>query len=98
MPPANIVEYYGSFVQDGTYNIVLEYADQGTLEHYMRNTHEPTSIGEIMTFWKRFLAIYGGLSHIHGTRSPNPNPDEPGSLLGYLNPTESKFAKAYKYA
>jgi len=88
MPPGNIIEYYGSFVRDGTYSIILEYADRGTLDQYMKNTDEPTDIGEIMTFWKCFLAIFHGLDHIHGTKSPSLNPDEPGSLHGYRNPAD----------
>ncbi len=88
MPPGNIIEYYGSFVKDGTYNLILEYADRGTLDQYMKITDEPTDIGEIMTFWKNFLPIFHGLSHIHGTRGPSPNPDELDSLLGYKNPAD----------
>ncbi|KAL8696543.1 MAG: hypothetical protein Q9224_002741 [Gallowayella concinna] len=80
-PPANIIEYYGSFVRDGTYNIILEYADKGTLDDYMENTPEPKSIGDITTLWERFLASMGGLVHIHGTKSTAS--DGPNVLLGW---------------
>ena len=29
---ANIIGFHGSFIRDGTYNVLLEYADRGTLE------------------------------------------------------------------
>lgn len=93
MPHANIIEYYGSFVRDGTYNIILEYADLGTLDEYMENTDEPRSIDDIMTFWRSFLAIFHGLSHIHGTPSRNASQDEPGSLLGYVRPADSNVQR-----
>lgn len=83
--PGNIIEYYSSFVSNGTYNIILEYADRGTLYEYLKNTDGPTGIGDIMTFWKNFLRIFHGLSHIHNTKGPSPNPDESGLLLGYAN-------------
>lgn len=84
-PHANIIGYYGSFVRDGTYNIILEYADRGTLNNYLQETHEPTDSTGIMTFWTQFLGILHGLAHIHGTHGPVL--DEPWALLGYMNPT-----------
>ncbi|KAL8693616.1 MAG: hypothetical protein Q9218_001574 [Villophora microphyllina] len=78
-PHPSIIGYYGSFIRDGTYNIILEYADRGNLNDYMASTHEPTSGSEIMMFWTRFLDIMHGLAQIHGTRGP-----VSGSiLLGY---------------
>lgn len=94
MPPGNIIEYYGSFIKNDTFNIILEYADRGTLDQYMKSTNEPTDIGEILTFWKCFLPIFHGLTHIHGTRGRSPNPEEPG-LLGYTNPADLELADAY---
>lgn len=54
-------------MRDGTYNIILEYADRGTLDKYMEHTSEPKSVGDIMTFWDRFFGILQGLVQIHGT-------------------------------
>ena len=67
LPPENIIGFYGSFVRDGTYNIILEYADRGTLDKYMEVTPEPKSPSEIMKFWDRIFAVMQGLAHIHGT-------------------------------
>ncbi|KAL8963800.1 MAG: hypothetical protein Q9183_004945, partial [Haloplaca sp. 2 TL-2023] len=46
-PPANIIEYYGSFIRGETYNILLEYADLGTLDDYMEKVAEPKTDNEI---------------------------------------------------
>ncbi|KAL8787452.1 MAG: hypothetical protein Q9213_002229 [Squamulea squamosa] len=80
-PHANIIEFYGSFVRDGTYNIILEYADRGTLDDYMKHTPEPKSIPEITTFWRSFFPVMYGLAHIHGT--PGTASDGPNILLGW---------------
>lgn len=79
-PHPNIIEYYGSFVREGTYNIILEYADRKSLDEYMRDTDAPTSVQEIMLFWSRFFAILDGLVQIHGT--PGTGSQEPHILLG----------------
>ena len=84
MPHRNIIEYYGSFVRDNTYNIILEYADRRTLEDYMQNTHEPTSINDIMIFYRRFLSIMHGIVQIHNTLYDDSG--EPKTVLGYMSP------------
>ncbi|KAL8932216.1 MAG: hypothetical protein Q9216_006922 [Gyalolechia sp. 2 TL-2023] len=66
-PHPNIIGYYGSFVQGGTSNIILEYADRGTLSEYLQQTHEPVNSTAITTFWTQFLGILHGLAHIHNT-------------------------------
>lgn len=81
-PHANIIGYYCSFILDGTYNIILEYADRGTLDEYMEATPAPKNVSEIMTFWDRFFAVMQGLVHIHGTLGSDP--EEQKILLGYV--------------
>lgn len=82
-PPKNIIEYYGSFIRRGTFNIILEYANRGTLDDYMKNTAEPTTVTEIRSFWENFLASMRGLVQIHGTHQPAS--DGPNILLGYFS-------------
>ncbi|KAL8868868.1 MAG: hypothetical protein Q9174_004701 [Haloplaca sp. 1 TL-2023] len=70
-PPDNIIQYYGSFIRGGTYSILLEYADLGTLDNYMEKIAAPTNESEIGTFWRNFLpSMLHGLAHIHGTHGP----------------------------
>ena len=42
-PSPFIVAYYGSFIDDETYNIILEFADRGNLEEFMRTTRAPST-------------------------------------------------------
>lgn len=62
----NIIGFYGSFVRQQTYNIILEYADLGTLDEYMERTSPPSSAEDKMRFWERFLEVAHGLATIHG--------------------------------
>lgn len=65
-PPPNIVAFYGWFIQGTSYNLILEYADQGTLEDYMERTAKPESIEDVLLFWDRLTQIILGVQSIHG--------------------------------
>ena len=65
-PSPYIVAYYGGFVHGSTYNIILEYADQGTLEDFIRDTPTPSTIEDILLFWDRLFNIIHGVMNIHG--------------------------------
>ena len=60
-----MIGFFGSFRQNGTYNILLEYADGGTLEDYFRNARPPNRGEDICNFWARFLGIVDALMAIH---------------------------------
>lgn len=38
-----IVAYYGSFIEDGMLNVVMEYADNGSLFQHVQRCREPFS-------------------------------------------------------
>ncbi len=82
MPPSNIIGFYGGFVRQETYNIILEYADLGNLDDYMKQIPPPSTPQEKMTFWENFLAVMSGLVKIHGEGEDNP--DILQILLGYV--------------
>lgn len=65
-PSPHIVAYYGGFIHGNSYNIILEYADQGTLETFMRNTKSPSSPEETILFWDRLFDVTHGIMTIHG--------------------------------
>ena len=65
-PSEHIIAYYGSFIHGNSYNIILEYADQGTLETFMRRTKSPSSPEETLLLWDRLLNVTHGLMTIHG--------------------------------
>lgn len=95
-PPANIIEYYGIFVRGGTYNLILQFADQGTLEDYIANHPEPQSISDITTFSGRLLDVMRGPGQIHGTKAPAW--DGPHILLGYLDSLYSIIRRGFHQA
>ena len=65
-PTPFVIAYYGSYVDKDTYNIIVEYADGGNLEDFMRTTTEPSTIHDTIELWDRLSCTLHGLAHIHG--------------------------------
>ncbi|KAI1470360.1 uncharacterized protein F4812DRAFT_449905 [Daldinia caldariorum] len=64
-PSPNIVTYYGSFQQNGTYNIILEHADKGDLADLFKERRRPEG-ADIEQFWKSLVPqCLDGLGRIH---------------------------------
>ena len=61
----NMITFYGSWRQNGTYNILLEYADGGTLLDYFKHVPPPTSEEDIQLFWGNLLRVLEALQLIH---------------------------------
>ncbi|KAK2616533.1 hypothetical protein QQS21_000576 [Conoideocrella luteorostrata] len=61
----NIVGYYGSFVQNRMYNLVLQYVDGGNLADYFTNTPKPTTSDDIRRFWRSICSVWKGLHGLH---------------------------------
>lgn len=79
----SIIRFYGSFIQDGTYNIILEYADMGTLENYFERTTPPSRGEDIIKFWRRIFSILSALMMIHGMQ--HSNAEGPQIFQGYYS-------------
>ena len=81
-PSPFVLAYYGSFIDRDTYNIILEYADRGNLEQYLKSTPKPPTFQDMIVYWERFSNITHGLAAIHGV----PGSAERGTsvLLGYV--------------
>ena len=62
----NIIGFYGNFMWDNSRNIILEYADRGTLEDYMRKYDRPYHVRDFGQVWGNYLSILHGLITIHG--------------------------------
>lgn len=62
----NIIGFYGNFTWDKSRNIILEYADRGTLEDYMRRYDRPYHVKDFEQVWSNYLSILHGLITIHG--------------------------------
>ena len=89
-PPPNIIAFYGGFEREDTYNIILEYADGGNLNEFMRRAPPPINPNELSIFWDQFFNIFHGLAHIHGEGREGVN--EPHMLLGYAI-TDNSYCK-----
>ena len=62
---SEMVKFYDSFGHCRSFNILLEWADQGILEGVFRTKRQPTSGDEIITFWDNFVQLIQALSRIH---------------------------------
>lgn len=65
--PHSLIQYFGSYEQDNTFNIILEYADGGTLEGFLRNEKikPPRKVEDIQSFWCSLFDILLALQTIH---------------------------------
>jgi serine/threonine protein kinase len=64
-PNHNIIHFYGSYLYRDNFNILLEYADKGDLEHYFREVQQPTTREDIVRFWSNFFMLGQALACIH---------------------------------
>ena len=68
----NIIGFYGSFVRNGTFNVLLEYADRGTLAQYFDTVSPPSSGKDILKFWRELSKTLGALTAIQSVQPSNP--------------------------
>jgi hypothetical protein len=60
-----LIGFYGSFVYESTYNIILEFAEMGTLEQYFQRFTPPLSALDIKDFWEQMCELIQGVIRIH---------------------------------
>lgn len=58
----NIVSYYGSFYEDGIINVVMEFADGGSLYHHIQKATKPFLEVEVLNY---VVQIFLALQHMH---------------------------------
>lgn len=61
-----MIGFYGGFRHGDRYNIILEFADKGTLEDYFKKITPPTTGEEIITFWEHLFNLIEALLFVHG--------------------------------
>jgi hypothetical protein len=66
-----IIGFYGGWKQDGRYNILLEYADVGTLEAFLQHIDPPAKASDIIDLWESVFQLLQGLLKIHHEAVPN---------------------------
>lgn len=92
-PPLFVIAYYGSFYDHDTYNIILEYADRGNLNDFMKSTPEPRNREDMIDYWDRFCRITHGLAHIHGLEGSETLGKS--VLLGYVSSLHLSWHPTY---
>lgn len=60
-----LIGFYGSFRHGNSINMLLEYANGGTLEEYFREYPPPSRGVEIIDFWEGLSEVVKGLHTIH---------------------------------
>jgi serine/threonine protein kinase len=72
-PNPSIIKFHGSFSRGDSYNVILEYADQGTLADYFKNEPPPSEGEEIIRFWEAMFRLLDALRRIHEVVSDEPD-------------------------
>ncbi|KAK4213566.1 kinase-like domain-containing protein [Rhypophila decipiens] len=73
VPSDHMVRYYGSFIQGDTYNILLEYADGGTLSDFLKETAPPVRQEDIASCWESIFGLVSALEKVHNISNRNAN-------------------------
>ncbi|KAK5064908.1 hypothetical protein LTR84_000742 [Exophiala bonariae] len=61
----SIVKFYGSFTQQDSHHVILEYADQGTLRDFYQKFSHPKMENDVTDFWEHLFNLAVGLRQIH---------------------------------
>lgn len=69
----HLITFFGSYIHAGTYNVILEYADQGSLEDYFQTIKPPIDLADISKVWVSLFGILKGLESIHRVELARPN-------------------------
>ncbi|RWA06113.1 hypothetical protein EKO27_g8993 [Xylaria grammica] len=95
----NIVEFYCSFRELGPparFNIILEYADGGSLVDLFQQDNPPIITSELVQFWGNLVKLADGLDTVHRARGHHGD-IKPSNILIFRRPG-SKFGSTFKLA
>lgn len=74
----SIIRFYGSYKQGNEFNVLLEFADKGSLEEYFKRESPPSRGVDIIKFWEGLFQLIKGLKAIHSVREYVPLPLQSG--------------------
>jgi len=74
-----VIGFCGSFTQGDTFNVLLEYANGGTLEDFLQKHEPPTNAEDIYKFWSAIFNLTKAIESIHAV---SPDPSGPPILRG----------------
>jgi len=60
-----MLRFYGSYSQDNISNVILEYADKGNLEQFLRKVDPPTDLEDRKILWRNILKLLMVLMYLH---------------------------------
>jgi hypothetical protein len=63
-----IIRILGSYIHGTSRNILLEFADKGTLEEFFKRESPPSHGNGIVKFWEALFQIIKGVQTIHSVR------------------------------
>ncbi|KAI0412123.1 hypothetical protein F5X98DRAFT_23177 [Xylaria grammica] len=95
----NIVKFYCSYRELSSpvrYNIILEYADGGSLVDLFQQDNPPIIISELVQFWESLAKLAGGLDTVHQAGGCHGD-IKPSNILIFRRPG-SKFGSTFKLA
>src|SRR6266536_561883 len=64
----SIIRFYGSYKQGDEFNVLLEFADKGSLEECFQRESPPSRGVDIIKFWENLFQLIKGLKAIHSVR------------------------------
>ena len=64
-PSPSMIGFHGSYIHRGTYNIILEFADGGTLEDFFKERSPPKKGPDIIAFWENLFEVIKALFRLH---------------------------------
>jgi hypothetical protein len=68
-----VIGFYGSYIQNKTFNILYEYADL-TLENFFHQVKPPSNGEDVVHFWTRMLKVIEAMMAVHGLSPINEHP------------------------
>ena len=68
-PASGLIAFYGGYEYRGTYNLVLEYADGGSLGPHFQQRSPIFSKKDVMLFWEDLFELIKCIRSIHAQQS-----------------------------
>ncbi|KPI38136.1 uncharacterized protein AB675_1060 [Cyphellophora attinorum] len=77
----NLIGCYGAFKQNGSYHVILEYANVGTLEDYFNKVNPPEEKGDVLKLWTNLFDVNNALVKIHDGGDSNSSASQKGEIF-----------------
>ncbi|KAH6672041.1 hypothetical protein B0J14DRAFT_85731 [Halenospora varia] len=96
----NVIGFYTAFKHGSTWHCILEYADRGSLEQYLRLNMPPKDKINIARLWKRVLGLIRGLKDLQNGHEVIYHQDvKPANILVLSDSDNSSpYASIFKIA